>query len=87
MALPGRGGRGGGRGRGRVDAFLLLSGVPGGLDSPLGTKFDALNRKMAKKINFEKNLVEKNINAENLGKKNSRQCYTIGLTDFLIHYK
>ena len=45
-----------------------------------------LNRKMTKKIQFEKNLVETK-KPKIFEKKNSRQRHTIGLTDFLIHYK
>ena len=48
----------------------VCGGVPGGLDSPLGTKFYALNRKMTKQIKFEKHLVEQKLKiTENLGKK------------------
>ena len=59
----GRGGRGGG------GSTLFYSGVLGGLDSPRGTKFYALNRKMTKQIKFKKIWSKKIKNVEHLGKK------------------
>ena len=66
MALPGRG-QGGGRGGG---ATLFYSGVPGGPDSHLGTKFYALKYKNELKIKIRKKSGRKKFQKTvNLGKK------------------